>query len=271
MLDEQLNEAVAFLRARLPEPPEVAIVLGSGLGHLADAVTDPVTIPFGEIPHFPEPTVAGHAGRYVAGSLEGRAVLLQAGRFHMYEGHAPATVAAPARIAARLGVGVLLLTNAAGGIDRRLEPGGAMLIDDHIDLMWRSPLAGPVERAEARFPDMSAPYDPDLQRLALDTAAELRVPLARGTYVGVTGPSFETPAEVRMLARMGADAVGMSTVPEVIVARASGTRVLALSLITNHAAGISLRPLSHAEVLETGRAAAPRVGALVRGIVKRLP
>jgi purine-nucleoside phosphorylase len=271
MTDDRLARATDLLRERIPWTPEVVLVLGSGLGSLADALRDPEVIPFDAVPGFPPAGVAGHAGRYAAGHLEGRRVLVQAGRFHLYEGHGPELVAAPVRIAARLGAPVLLVTNAAGGVDRRLDPGRIMLVDDHIDLTWRSPLAGAVREGEARFPDMSAPYDPALQRHALDIALELGIPLARGTYAAALGPSYETPAEVRMLARMGASAVGMSTVPEVITARAAGMRVVAFSLISNHAAGISPHPLSHEEVLATGRAAAPVFEALVRGVVRGLP
>ncbi|TVP79949.1 MAG: purine-nucleoside phosphorylase [Gemmatimonadales bacterium] len=265
-----LKDAVELLRTRLPETPRVMGVLGSGLGFLAESVEDPVSIPFSEIPGFPVTGVAGHEGRYVAGRLEGCPVLIQSGRFHVYEGHSPAVIVAPVRIAAALGVEALLLTNAAGGVNRRFRPGTIVLLDDHLNLMWRSPLSGPVVEGEERFPDMSAPYDPELQRLAAEAAAEAGIELPRGTYAAVTGPSYETPAEVRMIERMGGDAVGMSTVPEVITARARGMRVVAFSLITNLAAGISPEPLSHDEVMEAGAEARPRFEALVRGLVRRI-
>ncbi len=265
-----LEEALSVLRGRIRERPEVFLVLGSGLGALADEMAEGVEIPYGEIPGFPEPGVAGHSGRLVAGRLEGRPVLLQAGRFHLYQGHSSETVQAPVRLAAALGAGTVVLTNAAGGIGPHLPPGSLLLVEDHLNLMFRSPLAGPPREGEERFPDMSAPYHPGLQDLAREVALSLGIPLARGTYAAVLGPSYETPAEVRFLARVGAQAVGMSTVPEATVARALGLRVLAISLITNLAAGLG-GTLSHEEVLEVGRVAGARMARLVRGIVGRLP
>lgn len=269
--NDPVADAAEELRDRLPWVPEVLGVLGSGLGFLAEAVEDPVSIPFHEIPGLPSAGVAGHQGRYVAGLLEGRRVLIQAGRFHLYEGHPARVVARPVRIAAHMGVERLLLTNAAGGLNRRFEPGTIMLIEDHLNLMGRNPLIGPVREGEERFPDMTTAYDAEYRELAREVALELGLHLSRGTYAGVTGPSYETPAEIRMIGAAGGDAVGMSTVPEVIAARAAGMRVLAFSLITNHAAGISSEPLSHQEVLETGRKAAARFERLVRGVLARLP
>jgi purine-nucleoside phosphorylase len=270
MNEAAVTEAATVLSERLPWTPEILAVLGSGLGFLADAVEEPVAVPFTEVPGLPAAGVEGHQGRYVAGVLEGRRVLIQAGRFHVYEGRPLDIVVAPVRIAARMGVERLLLTNAAGGVNRRLSPGDIMLIDDHLNLMGRNPLVGPVREMDDRFPDMTAPYDREYQEVARTVAAGLGLHLARGTYAAVTGPSYETPAEVRMIATLGGDAVGMSTVPEVIAARARGMRVLAFSLITNHAAGISPEPLSHEEVLEAGREAAGRFEALVRGVLPRL-
>lgn len=269
--DRELAQAVHSLRNRLPGLPEVVVVLGSGLSDLADAVEDPVVVPFGDMRGYPEPTVEGHGGRYVFGRLEGRRVLIQAGRFHFYEGHPAHHVAAPVRLAHALEADALLLTNAAGGVDRRLAPGDIVLLDDHLNLQWRSVLAGRARPGESRFPDMSAPYDPDLQALALATARELGLHLVRGTYAAVLGPSYETPAETRMLQRLGVDVVGMSTVPEVTVARALGLRVVAFALVTNRAAGLSGSPLSHAEVLELGRRAGARLGRLIRGVIRDLP
>jgi purine-nucleoside phosphorylase len=270
MQDPELERAAEALEEQLPWRPEILVVLGSGLGGLADSLPEGVSIGFERIPGFPAAGVSGHAGRFIAGVLEGRKVLLQAGRFHLYEGHPPALVVAPIRVAARLGVQTVILSNAAGGIDRRLAPGDILLLDDQINVNWRSPLAGPVLEGEERFPDMSAPYDPGLQALALETAAELGVPLPRGVYAGVLGPSYETPAEVRMLGALGADAVGMSTVPEVVAARSLGLRTLGLSLVSNHAAGITPEPLSHDEVMEVGRAAGATFEFLVRGILARM-
>ncbi len=271
MDDSEIGRAAELLRDRLEWTPEIMGVLGSGLGFLADAVDESVSIPFGEIPGLPSAGVAGHQGRWVAGLLEGRRVLIQAGRFHVYEGHPMAVVAAPVRIAARMGVERLLLTNAAGGINRRFTAGTIMMLEDHLNLMWRGPLVGPVREGEERFPDMTTAYDPEFREVARAVALKQGLELARGTYAAVTGPSYETPAEIRMLATMGADAVGMSTVPEVIAARTAGMRVLAFSLISNLAAGISPTPLSHEEVLEAGREAAGRFEALVRGVLAELP
>jgi len=237
------RRAADLLADRLGARPEVAVVLGSGLGGLVEALDDPVEVAFADVPGFPSAGVKGHAGRYVGGTLNGRTVLMQAGRFHVYEGHPMAVIAAPVRIAAALGVRTLVVTNAAGGAARHLGPGDVMLIDDHLNLMFRSPLLGPVREGEVRFPDMSAPYDSELQALALEVARLERTELARGTYAAVAGPSYETPAEVRMLRWMGADAIGMSTVPEVVTARAAGLRCLGFSLITNRAAGLSLEPV----------------------------
>lgn len=263
--------AAQAVRERIEGVPELVIVLGSGLGGLVDEVEARAEIAFDEVPGLPAAGVPGHAGRYVYGTLGGRAVLVQAGRFHVYEGHALDVVAAPVRIARALGVETLLLTNAAGGIAEPLEPGSIMLIDDHLNLMARNPLMGPVEEGEARFPDMTTAYDPVLRTHAVEVAEELGIPLQRGVYAAVTGPSFETPSEIRMLARMGADAVGMSTVPEVVTARAGGMRCLAFSLITNLAAGRSASPLSHEEVMEIGRTAGRTMSRLVRAIVESLP
>ncbi len=266
-----MREALAFLRRRIPEPPDLFCVLGSGLGALARDVSGGVSIPYREIPGFPEPGVAGHAGRLVAGRLEGRRALLQSGRFHLYEGHGFRAVAAPVRLAAALGASVLILTNAAGGIRPDLRPGSLLLLDDHLNLMYRNPLVGRTEKGEVRFPDMSAPYDPALQALALEAAAEMGIPLTRGVYAAVPGPSYETPAEVRFLRKAGADAVGMSTVPEVSAARARGMKVLAVSLITNPAAGLGNGALSHDDVLAMGKEGGGRLAELIRRVILGLP
>jgi purine-nucleoside phosphorylase len=267
----QLSLAVDFLRARLSgDPPSVAIVLGSGLGALADSVGGE-RIPYGEIPGFPEPTVAGHGGQLVVGQLEGKQVVLQSGRFHLYEGHGPDVVVLPVRLFAALGVKTLIVTNAAGGLNRDFEPPTLMLIADHLNLMWRNPLIGPVADGEHRWPDLHGLYDPKLRTLARKVAQENGIRVEEGVYAAVLGPSYETPAEVRMLAFMGADAVGMSTVPEAITARARGVRVLGISSITNVAAGLSAAELSHEEVLEAGRAIAADLEKVARGVVRLLP
>lgn len=265
-----LDDAVGFLRERIPEPPEVFVVLGSGLSDLAAGVSDEVSIPFQDIPGFPGAGVAGHAGRMISGRLEGKAVLFQAGRFHFYEGHDRSVVVAPIRIASALGADTVILTNAAGGIAPELGPGDILLLDDHINFMARNPLVGPVVGGEDRFPDMSAPYDRELQELAMTVAGEMGLPLPTGVYAAVLGPSYETPAEIRFLRGVGADAVGMSTVPEAVTARALGMRVLAFSLITNKAAGLGESTLHHDEVLEAGRLAGGRLGSLVRSILARM-
>ena len=266
-----IEAATAAVRARLGSAaPRVAIVLGSGLGDLAAAVSKPTRIPYADIPGFPAPGVAGHKGELVAGTLEGVPVLVQSGRFHLYEGHPIETSALPVRVFARLGIRTLVVTNAAGGIRSTFRPGTLMLIADHVNFMFRNPLIGPALEGEERFPDMSDPYDRELRQLARDVARERRIALDEGVYVGLLGPSYETPAEIRMLQRFGVDAVGMSTVPEVIVARARGIKCLGFSTITNLAAGISPTALSHQEVLEVGRQVGDALGAIVQGIVAKL-
>jgi purine-nucleoside phosphorylase len=250
--------------------PRVAIVLGSGLAGVADAVDGARRIPYREIPGFPEPGAPGHKGELVAGTLAGVPVLVQSGRFHLYEGHPAEIAALPTRVFARLGVGTLVLTNAAGGIRRSFRPPTLMLIADHINLMFRNPLVGPVAEGELRFPDMSDPYDGPLRRRAHEVARAERIALEEGVYAALLGPSFETAAEIRMLERVGADAVGMSTVPEVIAARARGMRCLGFSSVTNVAAGLSSQPLSHAEVLDAGRQVAGQLQRLIRGVVADL-
>jgi purine-nucleoside phosphorylase len=266
-----IEAAAEAVRTRIgAAAPRVAIVLGSGLGQLADAVTQPVRIGYADIPGFPAPGVAGHKGELVAGSLEGVPVLVQSGRFHLYEGHPIETTALPVRVFARLGIRTLVVTNAAGGIRSTFRPGTLMLISDHVNLMFRNPLIGPVLEGEERFPDMSDPYDRELRQLAREVARDARIALDEGVYVGLLGPSYETPAEIRMLQRFGVDAVGMSTVPEVIVARARGLKCLGFSTITNLAAGISPTVLSHQEVLEVGRQVGDALGSIVKGVVARL-
>ena len=267
-----IQEAASTISRRIRGPgPKVAIVLGSGLGFLADEVREAVHIPYHEIPGFPEPGVLGHKGELVVGTLAGVPVLVQAGRFHMYEGHTADVAALPVRVFHEIGIRTLIVTNAAGGVRPTFRPGTLMLIADHVNFMFRNPLIGPVREGEERFPDMSAPYDPELRTLARDVARQEKISLEEGVYLSLLGPSFETPAEIRMLQRLGADAVGMSTVPEVIAARARGMKCLGFSTITNLAAGISPTPLSHQEVLEVGRQVGGSLGAIVKGVVRRLP
>lgn len=267
-LDSQIAESVRTVRQRLGTlQPQVAIVLGSGLGRLADEVTDAVRIPYGDLPGFHVPKVPGHKGELVAGLVGGVPVLLQSGRFHMYEGHRAQEAALPVRVFAGLGIRTLFVTNAAGGINREFAPGTVMLIRDHLNLTGRTPLEGAVREGETRFPDMSAAYDTELRALAMQVAEEQGIAMAQGVYAGLLGPSYETPAEVRMLATLGADAVGMSTVVEVIAARANGMRCLGFSLVTNPAAGISPTPLNHAEVTEMAQQAGGKLVALIKGCV----
>jgi purine-nucleoside phosphorylase len=266
-----IEAAAAEIRLRLgSRRPRIGLVLGSGLGFLAERFTDAVAIPYSSIPGFPETTVIGHGGTLVCGQFAGKEVLAQSGRFHLYEGHSAATVALPARTFAALGIGTLLLTNAAGGIRRTFSSGRVMLIADHINLTFRNPLIGPVLEGEERFPDMSQPYDAELRGLAREAALEQKVAMDEGVYVQLLGPSFETPAEIRLLDRLGADAVGMSTVIEVIAARARGLRCLGFSLITNLASGLSPTKLSHTEVMETANRVQGELGALVEAVIRRL-
>ncbi len=265
--------AADAIRARVGEAfktPVCGIVLGSGLGGLAAHVDDAVRIPFADVPGFPKATVAGHAGQLILGTLEGAPVALLAGRLHLYEGHPPSVAGFPVRVLHALGAPVYLASNAAGGINRTFSPGDLMLVADHINMMFRNPLLGQQQKGDERFPDMAEPYDAPLRKLMHEVAHAHGVDLKDGVYMGLLGPTYETPAEVRMLEKFGADAVGMSTVPEVIVARAIGMRSLAVSLITNKAAGLSPVPLAHDEVLQVGREAAGRFEKLVRGFVTRL-
>jgi len=263
--------AAATVRAAAgPVTPRVALVLGSGLGALAGVVTVSGSLAYEDVPGFPPVAVHGHAGRLICGTLEDVAVVVFAGRFHGYEGHAAALTAFPVRVAHALGASTLIVSNAAGGINPAFQGGDLMVISDHLNLMGTSPLTGHAEPGDERFPDMSAAYDPTLRAALHGVAAAQDVTLREGVYAALPGPSYETPAEVRMLRTLGADAVGMSTVPEVIVARAVGMRVAGISCITNMAAGIQLTPLAHEEVLETTARVAARFQALVRGLVATL-
>lgn len=250
--------------------PSVAIILGSGLGDLARDVGNGVRVPFAEIPGFPPATVAGHPGAVIGGTLGGKAVVCLAGRFHLYEGHPAPLAAYPVRVANALGARTLIVSNAAGGLRTSMPPGTLMLISDHINLMWRNPLAGPLEPGDERFPDMSEPFDAGLRAKARAIALEMGLPLDEGVYISLSGPTYETPAEVRMLQRLGGDAVGMSTVPEVLVARALGMRVVGISCITNLAGGLSPVRLSHDEVLEVSAAVGASFRRLVTGLVESL-
>ena len=263
-------KATAAIRKRAPsQQPTLGIILGSGLGGLSKSIADPVRIPFGEISGFPEVTVAGHEGAMIVGSLGGREVVALSGRFHMYEGHPPALSAFPVRVFHALGARDLFVSNAAGGISQKLAVGDLMVISDHLNLMGTNPLIGMAQEGEIRFPDMTDAYNPALRWLLRNSAEKLGITLREGVYAGLLGPSYETPSEVKMLRLLGADAVGMSTVPEVIVARALSMRVAGVSCITNAAAGVTGSALSHAEVLETTNRVSASFESLVTEFVAR--
>ncbi|WP_238392370.1 purine-nucleoside phosphorylase [Paenibacillus antri] len=267
-----IREAAAYLESRTSVRPEIALVLGSGLGVLADSIQDAVTIDYADIPHFPVSTVEGHAGELLIGKLAGKPVLLMKGRFHMYEGYGAETVSFPVRVMKALGVKTLLVTNAAGGINASFKPGDLMLISDHINWMFRNPLIGPNDpEVGVRFPDMSEAYSKRLRALARRVGESVGVTFQEGVYAGLLGPTYETPAEIRMLRTLGADAVGMSTVPETIAARHSGIEVLGISCISNMAAGMLDQPLSHQEVMETAELVRETFIRVVTGIVAELP
>jgi len=268
--DATIRRLVEQVRGRIERTPRVMLILGSGLGDLADELGDATRIPFEEIDGFPRATVAGHKGALVAGRLEGVDCIALQGRFHLYEGHDASVAALPVRVMGGLGARALLVTNAAGGANPAFGAGDLMLIDDHINLTARNPLVGPTLPGDERFPDMTWPYDPAFKDAARAVAAEQDIVLREGVYCAVLGPSYETSAEIRMMQRLGADAVGMSTVPEVIAARAMGVRVLGISLISNAAAGLTAEPLHHEEVLEAAESARERFGRLVRGVVPRM-
>lgn len=267
----RVASALAAVRKHTNAAPSVALVLGSGLGALADEIDAPVAIPYGEIPGMPQSGVAGHAGKLVSGTLEGASVVAMQGRTHLYEGHSPDDVVFGLRLMLAMGAKTLVVTNAAGGANPALEAGDLMLIEDHLNLTGMNALTGPNDDAAGpRFPDMSTAYDRELRALAQTVAAERGIKLRAGVYAGLLGPSYETPAEVRMVYRLGGDAVGMSTVLETIVARHRGARVLGISCITNKGAGLSSAPLDHAEVQETADRVRADFIALVRGVLAAL-
>jgi len=265
---KKIDQTVDFLKSRIDCTPEIAIILGSGLGKLAEVIKDAKVIPYGEIPNFPETTVIGHEGKLIFGKVRNRNVVAMKGRFHYYEGNDIDTVVYPVRVFKRLGIGNLIVTNAAGGINTSFKPGDLMLITDHISLFCENPLRGEnIDELGPRFPDMTMAYDRDLQKLALESAARLGIDLKTGVYSYCKGPSYESPAEIRALCNLGADAVGMSTVPETIAARHMGMRILGISCITNMAAGILDKPLNHEEVMETGKLVEKKFTELVSEII----
>jgi len=267
----RLDALEAAVRARTPLVPAVGIVLGSGLGALADGVADPVAIPFADLPGWPAATAPGHAGRLVLGRLGGTPVVLLQGRFHMYEGNDPGLVVQPVLLFGRLGARVVVLTNAAGGVNPGFGPGTLMIIADHLNLTGRTPLIGPnADAIGTRFPDLVDAWSPRLRDRLREAGWAESVPLEEGIYAGLLGPQYETPAEVRMLRGLGADAVGMSTVLECIAARWAGLEVCGVSLVTNAGAGITGEPLTHEEVLAAGAEAGPRLARVIRRLVEGL-
>jgi purine-nucleoside phosphorylase len=267
---DRVKEAAEYIRAQVPSVPDLAIVLGSGLGDFAGTLNDAVSMPYSELPHWPASNVIGHEGRLVIGRLGGRTIAALAGRCHVYEGHDLRTVTFAVRSLGLLGVKTLILTNAAGGINTGFSQGALMVMDDHINLIGNNPLVGPNDdRFGVRFPDMSEVYSRRLRTIADEAGREMGVVLPHGIYVALLGPSYETPAEIRFLRTIGADAVGMSTVPEAIAARHMGIEVLGISCITNMAAGVLPQPLNHDEVMETARRVRGQFIGLLREIISR--
>lgn len=268
----RLAALVEAVRERTSIVPEVGIVLGSGLGGLADDLTDAVSIPFADMPGWPAATAPGHAGRLLLGNLGGRSVVMLQGRFHLYEGNDPGLVIQPVLLFAQLGARIVVLTNAAGGLDPSFGPGTLMVMRDHMNLTGRSPLMGPnADSLGPRFPDLTDAWSPRLRERLQAAAAAEDVDLEEGVYIGLTGPTYETPAEVRMLAGLGGHAVGMSTVLECIAARWVGLEVCGVSLVTNAGAGYSGEPLTHEEVLAAGLVAGPRLARVIRRFLADLP
>jgi purine-nucleoside phosphorylase len=269
------DSAAQLILKRTSLRPQIALVLGSGLGGFADSLTDTVRVPYADIPAFPRSTAIGHAGQMVIGQVSGNvgevSVAAMQGRVHLYEGYSPQEVTFPIRVFSRMGIRAVILTNAAGGISLSYSQGALVVIRDHINLQGANPLVGPNDdRFGVRFPDMTNAYEKEYRRIAREEAAKLGIPQHEGVYAGLLGPSYETPAEIEYLRRMGADLVGMSTVAEVIAARHMGIKVLAISCVTNMAAGILDQPLSHAEVLETGERVKTTFEALLRAVLPRI-
>jgi purine-nucleoside phosphorylase len=267
---EKIQEAVAYINAKFPEIPKIGIILGSGLGEYAESFSDPVIIPYSDIPHFPQSTVVGHKGRLLFQKFNHSTLVAMQGRFHHYEGYTPEQVVFPVRVMGKLGIRRLILTNAAGGINPGFEAGDLMLITDHINFMGMNPLRGPHrDEFGERFPDMTHTYDPEDANVFEVVAQKLNIRLRRGVYIAFSGPSYETPAEIRMARTLGADAVGMSTVPEAIVATQMGIRVSGVSCITNMAAGMSGAKLAHQEVMETANRVRKQFIALIDGVIQQ--
>jgi purine-nucleoside phosphorylase len=271
----EIDQVVDVIRARVTRPPKVGIILGSGLGPLAEAVSEPTIIPYGELPKWPVSTVTGHQGRLVIGGLEGQDALVMQGRSHYYEGYSMPQIGLPVRVMRRLGIEIFIVTNAAGAVNPDFEPGDLMLITDHLNLIGMaglSPLRGPnLDEFGPRFPDMSRAYDRELQKVVRLVAGENQIALREGIYVCLAGPSFETPADLRFLRAAGADSVGMSTIPEVITAHHSQMRVIGISGISNKANLDGNTTTTHEEVLEAGKVIVPKLTMVIRGVLRRLP
>lgn len=274
----QVKEAAEYIRSKFGAyTPGIGLILGSGLGDLGDQIEDAVYLPYEEIPHFPRSTVEGHAGRFVIGKLEGKDVMIMQGRFHYYEGYEMRKVVLPVYVMAKLGVGTLVITNAGGGMNSMFKAGDLMLITDHLNLTGDNPLIGPNDpELGVRFPDMSRAYDPEYIALAKKLAGEVKgvygetLVLQEGVYAGISGPTYETPAELRMLAYLGGDAVGMSTVPEVIAASHSKLRVLGITCITDMAIGDELEPLTHEQVVKVANLTKPKFIGLIRSFIREV-
>lgn len=267
----QIKESSEYVKGVLNDTPEIGIILGSGLGDLADKVEEKKIIRYEDVPHMPISTVAGHVGQFVYGKLNGKKVIMMQGRFHYYEGNKMESIALPIRVMKNIGVKYLIVTNAAGGVNTSFKPGDLMIIKDHINFAFNNPLIGKnFDEIGPRFPDMSQPYNYELIKLVKECARNLNIDLVEGTYVMMTGPTYETPAEVRMVRTLGGDAVGMSTVPEVIAANHCGLKVLGISCITNMACGILDRPLNHSEVIETSNLVKDKFTSLINEIVKKI-
>ncbi|MBU8907844.1 purine-nucleoside phosphorylase [Desertibacillus haloalkaliphilus] len=266
-----ITESVQFIKNQVSISPQIGLILGSGLGELADEIQNPVTISYADIPHFPVSTVEGHAGQLVIGELHGKQVVAMQGRFHFYEGYSMQEVTYPVRVMKQLGVETMIVTNACGGMNPTFNPGDLMIIEDHLNMTGANPLIGPNEQELGpRFPDMSAAYTPAYVSLVEETAKKLNIPVQKGVYAGITGPTYMTPAELKMLRAIGGDAVGMSTVPEVIVASHMSMKVIGISCITDMAIGEELEPLTHDEVVEVANRTKPRFISLVKEVVSSL-
>jgi len=270
-MESRLAESVKYIKGKISIQPDIGLILGSGLGSLAQQIQGPISLPYETIPNFPVSTVEGHAGRLVVGSLEGKKVIAMQGRFHYYEGYHIQDVTFPIRVMKLLGVNKLAVTNAAGAVNKNYTPGDLMLLTDHLNMQGINALSGPnLKEFGPRFPDMSNPYHPELLEIARKAATELNITIQEGVYACMSGPSYETPAEIRMLRTLGADAVGMSTVPEVVVAVHSGMKAVGISCITNMAAGVLDQPLNHEEVIETSDRVRELFIQLMKKIVARM-